>query len=79
MPEGNVGEIWIRSKSRALGFWAQPGKTAEDFEARLADNSQVRAAETAGKHRTLAWKGMMPSVGVLEIAEIHEAGGVSAS
>eukprot|EP00903_Cladosiphon_okamuranus_P012305 g11537.t1 len=31
LPEGNVGEIWVTSKSRAAGYWAQPGKTTEDF------------------------------------------------
>lgn len=41
MPEGNVGEIWIRSKSRAAGYWSQPAKTKEDFGGCVADEPEV--------------------------------------
>lgn len=43
LPEGNVGEIWVTSRSRAAGYWAQPEKTAEDFGGVLASTGNVRA------------------------------------
>ncbi|MDG2380283.1 MAG: aminotransferase class I/II-fold pyridoxal phosphate-dependent enzyme [Pirellulaceae bacterium] len=42
MPEGRVGEIWIRSGSVGKGYWNKPEFTAETFEARLADDDDER-------------------------------------
>lgn len=42
LPEGNVGEIWVTSKSRAAGYWSQPGKTAEDFGGGFSATGNVR-------------------------------------
>ncbi len=36
-PERHVGEIWISGLSVAQGYWKQPGKTIEIFQAYLAD------------------------------------------
>ncbi len=42
MPEGRVGEIWIRSDSVGKGYWNKPEVTAEIFEARLAGDEDER-------------------------------------
>jgi acyl-CoA synthetase (AMP-forming)/AMP-acid ligase II/acyl carrier protein len=36
LPENNVGEIWIKSKSKANGYWGLSEKTQEDFNAALS-------------------------------------------
>ncbi|CAM9492519.1 unnamed protein product [Scytosiphon promiscuus] len=48
LPEGNVGEIWVTSKSRAAGYWSQPAKTAEDFGGRLAGVENGHAPQAEG-------------------------------
>jgi acyl-CoA synthetase (AMP-forming)/AMP-acid ligase II len=37
VPDGRIGEIWIRGESLASGYWARPGLTAATFQARTAD------------------------------------------
>ena len=37
IPEGGIGEIWVRSGSVGLGYWDKPDITAETFGARLTD------------------------------------------
>jgi FkbH-like protein len=37
--DGEVGEIWLNGPSVALGYWNDPVKTEETFNARLAGNS----------------------------------------
>ena len=37
-PAGQVGEIWIKGDSVALGYWNQPEETEVTFQARLADS-----------------------------------------
>lgn len=37
LEEGKVGEIWVRSKAHALGYWKQGRKSREVFQARLSD------------------------------------------
>ncbi|MEU2154419.1 fatty acyl-AMP ligase [Streptomyces sp. NPDC019396] len=36
LPDGRIGEIWVRGDSIAPGYWGRPGETAEVFDARLA-------------------------------------------
>ncbi|MFP3989081.1 AMP-binding protein [Streptomyces sp. E11-3] len=38
-PDGQVGEIWIRGESVALGYWNRPDDTARTFGAHLADDT----------------------------------------
>lgn len=38
LPEGRVGEVWIKSSSQAAGYWGLPDKTAEDFGASLSED-----------------------------------------
>lgn len=38
LPEHQVGEVWIRSPSVAMGYWNKPDATRETFEAQLAVN-----------------------------------------
>ncbi len=37
LPDGRVGEIWVDSPSKAMGYFGRPDLTAPVFEARLAD------------------------------------------
>lgn len=37
LPNGTVGEIWVRGPSVAQGYWNRPAQTEETFRARLAD------------------------------------------
>jgi len=36
LPDGRVGEIWVRGPSVANGYWNRPAETEETFRARLA-------------------------------------------
>lgn len=38
-----VGEIWVASPSKAMGYWRQPEQTKSDFYARLAESSREGA------------------------------------
>jgi acyl-CoA synthetase (AMP-forming)/AMP-acid ligase II len=37
LPEGRVGEIWLRGESIGRGYWGKPELSARVFDARLAD------------------------------------------
>lgn len=39
--KGEIGEIWLRGKSIALGYWNQPEATAATFQAKIADNGET--------------------------------------
>jgi acyl-CoA synthetase (AMP-forming)/AMP-acid ligase II len=39
LPDGSVGEIWVRGPSIAQGYWNRPELTQETFGARLADGT----------------------------------------
>ncbi|MEV6163991.1 AMP-binding protein [Streptomyces sp. NPDC052052] len=39
LPEGRIGEIWIRGASVALGYWNRPEETERTFGARTADGT----------------------------------------
>ena len=39
LPEGGVGEIWLRSASVAAGYYQRPAETAERFNAYTADGT----------------------------------------
>lgn len=49
LSEGTVGEIWIRSKSRAMGYWSRPDKTLEEFGGRLDGSSKVSKPAVPGE------------------------------
>ena len=40
MPDGSIGEIWVRGDSVAQGYFRNPALTAAVFKARLADAPQ---------------------------------------
>lgn len=40
-PEGQVGEIWVNSPSKALGYWGLSELYREVFEARISDNVEA--------------------------------------
>ncbi|QOV35708.1 fatty acyl-AMP ligase [Streptomyces ferrugineus] len=35
LPDGRIGEIWVRGDGVAPGYWRRPAETAETFDARL--------------------------------------------
>lgn len=39
LSEGEVGEVWIRSDSKAMGYWNNPKETDKTFNARLSGTS----------------------------------------
>ena len=47
---GEVGEIWIRGRSKCLGYWRRPELSAALFEARLPGEPND-AADVAAKRR----------------------------
>ncbi|MFJ1705663.1 fatty acyl-AMP ligase [Kitasatospora sp. NPDC088346] len=40
LPEGRVGEIWLRGEGIARGYWKRPLETAETFKAVTADGDE---------------------------------------
>lgn len=46
MPEGEVGEVWISGKTVAGGYWKQPEKTEEIFQATIAGEPNVHFLRT---------------------------------
>jgi acyl-CoA synthetase (AMP-forming)/AMP-acid ligase II len=37
LPDGHIGEVWVRGESVAAGYWDRPDETEQTFNARLAD------------------------------------------
>ncbi|CAK9062227.1 unnamed protein product, partial [Durusdinium trenchii] len=52
MPEGEEGEIWLDSPSKALGYWKDPQSTRETFHARLASDGHVELSSSRSFLRT---------------------------
>ncbi len=44
LPDGQIGEIWIRGGSVASGYWNEPIATENTFHARLADEANEKGA-----------------------------------
>ena len=44
LPAGAVGEIWLRSRSVAAGYWRQPQLSRDAFHAALSDEIQEEAS-----------------------------------
>jgi acyl-CoA synthetase (AMP-forming)/AMP-acid ligase II len=40
LPDGAIGEIWVRGPSVAQGYWNRPEETERTFQARLADTGE---------------------------------------
>lgn len=43
LPEGMIGELWLRGDSIGLGYWDKPELTAQIFQAHLADDPEGAA------------------------------------
>ncbi len=52
LPDGHVGEVWIRSDSVAAGYWNQPEASEATFGGQLAEPTRSGSRETFGA-RTL--------------------------
>ena len=38
LPDGAVGEVWLKGRSKTLGYWGRPEETAATFNASLGDD-----------------------------------------
>jgi len=52
LPEDQVGEIWIKSPSKAAGYFGKPELTMEDFHAQLKISTESNGDENDGYLRT---------------------------
>jgi acyl-CoA synthetase (AMP-forming)/AMP-acid ligase II len=55
LPDGRVGELWLRGESIGAGYWGRPAESAEIFEARIAseeadDRGWLRTGDLAAVH-----------------------------
>jgi len=64
-PDGEVGEIWVRGRNVAVGYWGQPERSAEVFDAHLVGGGDRLPAD--GWLRT-------GDLGVRHDAELYIAG-----
>jgi acyl-CoA synthetase (AMP-forming)/AMP-acid ligase II len=64
LPEGNVGELWVKGASVTAGYWAHPVSTKETFDAGIAG---AEGADASGWLRT-------GDLGVLEGGELYVTG-----
>lgn len=39
-PDGRVGEVWLKGKNIAVGYWNNPSKTKATFNARIKDTNE---------------------------------------
>jgi acyl-CoA synthetase (AMP-forming)/AMP-acid ligase II/thioesterase domain-containing protein/phytoene dehydrogenase-like protein/acyl carrier protein len=66
---GEIGEIWVDSPSKALGYWGQPERSAERFEARIEGSDGARAYLRTGDEGFF-WQGELFVTGRLTDAVI---------
>jgi fatty acid CoA ligase FadD32 len=44
-PDGEVGEIWVHGRNVAIGYWGQPERSAEAFDAQLVGGGEQLPAD----------------------------------
>jgi acyl-CoA synthetase (AMP-forming)/AMP-acid ligase II len=52
VPDGSVGEIWVRGPAVAAGYWRNPSATAETFRARISGepDAYLRTGDLGALH-----------------------------
>ncbi len=50
LPAGEVGRLWVRGRSRALGYWQESGKTAETFRGEWVVTGDLLSRDADGYH-----------------------------
>ena len=75
MPEGEEGEIWVDSPSKALGYWEKEEKTLRIFEAQLneiSDRTYLRTGDLGFmKDGELFVSGRLKNVIIIHGRKIH--------
>ena len=52
LPEDRVGEIWVNSPSKAMGYWDQPGLSKDEFNAIPSSHNTTQSKDSKGYLRT---------------------------
>ena len=52
LPEDRVGEIWVNSPSKAMGYWDQPALSKDEFNAIPSSHNATQSMESKGYLRT---------------------------
>ena len=83
LPDGEVGRLWVRGDSRALGYWQDSAKSAEAFrgewfasgDLRAPRRRRVRALRRPGRRRPQGRRAMVRCPAEVEDCLLAHAGG----
>ncbi|MFD5427839.1 fatty acyl-AMP ligase [Streptomyces sp. NPDC127084] len=76
LPDGRIGEIWVRGDSIAPGYWGRPTETAEVFDARLAGSGSGGSDGVGGGGTGSGGGGFLRTgdLGLMEAGILHVTG-----